>query len=239
MRGSYDYLHNTRENQMPGPTWTYSQGFFTGWNSFYAVRQPSPEEAAVQVMSVVASGAKGFMMFESAMVYVNATAPPDVAASWATVGALLRAMGAMRELYRVGDITGMATALSANGSADASVIVELVRGPRALVLLLINIANDGGYSDLGCAVGLPLHWNMTAHTVAAVTVAVPLDFGAIVDSFEVSNATVLPGGVVPVRELTGWISFVRVTLCSPRAAQPGPVRRKRGTCDSRPANLAR
>ncbi len=66
LRGSYDYLRNARNNHMPGPTWLYTQAFDDSWNSWDGRdRQPNAAELAVSLMSVVAAGAKGLMMFES------------------------------------------------------------------------------------------------------------------------------------------------------------------------------
>lgn len=184
IRGSYDYVRTTRDNHMPWPSWLYSQGLFDGWDAdilgLIVYRQPDPGELSIEVMSVVAAGAKGFTLFQSEIALL-----PHYPDSWERLGYLAREIGALREEYRQGDITGMA-----DNHGDSNSIVELVRSPRALILVVININNNGGYSDLLCAIGSNEHWAQLPHT-ANVTVTVPAGFGSIVDSFELVNATLV------------------------------------------------
>ena len=191
-RYSFDYLSNTRANHAPGPTWLYSQGFEDGWDSLgHTVnRQASPAEIAVQVASVVAAGAKGLMLFESQLKYLEGETAP----SWATMGTLLREVGALRELLRAGDPTGAVAARAAPGGAPLpAVIAEATLSARALVVTAINTATAGDPGCLAiCAVGLPCHFSFVPTPVPELSVLLPLGF-LPVDTFEVFNASVIAG----------------------------------------------
>lgn len=67
LRGSFDYLRTTAANQAPWPAWLYSQAFDDGWDGKIGPirfhRQPDPAELSVQLMSVIAAGGKGMMLF--------------------------------------------------------------------------------------------------------------------------------------------------------------------------------
>jgi hypothetical protein len=190
-RYSYDYLANTRANHAPGPTWLYSQGFEEGWDSLdHSVnRQASPEEIALQVASVAAAGAKGLMLFETQLKYLEGETAP----AWSTLGTLLREVGATRELLRAGDPTGAARALGTSGAPLPTVIVEATLSARALVMHVINTATAGDPGCLAiCALGLPCHFTFVPTTLGALEVTLPMGFTPL-DSFEVFNATVQPG----------------------------------------------
>jgi hypothetical protein len=118
------------------------------------------------------------------------------APTWAAIGALSRESTALGELLRAGDISGGAAALLSNGTADADVIAEATVSPLGIVVTLINLANDGGYTDLDCGVGLVQHWRILPHNIPSLAVTIPAGL-CLRDSFELSNATVLPGTVVP------------------------------------------
>lgn len=194
-RGSYDYLANTRANHAPGPTWLYSQGFEGGWDGslLKTNRQADAAEIAVQVASVAAAGAKGLMLFETQLSYLE---DPVSAPAWATLGTLLREAGALRELYRAGDATGAARPLDAAGaSLAATVLTEAVLHPRGAVVLAINTAAvNNTYNDICCALDVvACHFTFVDSLVASLAVTLPPGFDAVADSFEVFNASVLPG----------------------------------------------
>lgn len=193
-RYSYDYLANTRANHAPGATWLYSQGFEEGWDGLgHSVnRQASAGEIAVQVASVGAAGAKGLMLFETQLKYLQGETAP----AWDTLGTLLREVGALRELLRSGDPTGAAFALGGSGEpldTTHTMILEATLSARALVVHAINIATAGDPGCLAiCALGLPCHFTFVPTTLGALGLTLPLGFSPL-DSFEVFNASVLPG----------------------------------------------
>jgi hypothetical protein len=194
-RGSYDYLINTRENQAPGPTWLYSQGFEEGWDSktFKVNRQANSAEIAIQVASVVAASAKGMMLFETELKYLE---DPISAPAWATLGTLLKETGALREYYRGGDATGMSLAIeSSNGSyLNETILTEAILHPRAVIVIAINTAavNDT-YNDICCALGaVACHFTFVSSPIMSVGITLPISF-TVVDTFEIFNATVLQG----------------------------------------------
>ncbi|KAA0150435.1 hypothetical protein FNF29_05238 [Cafeteria roenbergensis] len=163
---SYDYLRITRDNHMPWPTWLYSQAFDSFWNAdilgTVVVRQPDPAELAVSLQSVLAAGGKGLMLFQTQISLM-----PDTPASWQLLGTKVREIGAARELYRLGDLAGP---VDTGGSKDT--VAELVASPRALVLLTMNVRNDGGYADITCAIGGNDHWKFLNNSIP-VTFATP------------------------------------------------------------------
>lgn len=192
LRGSFDYLSTTRLNQMPWGSWLYSQAFDSGWNAdilgIKIIRQPDPAELSIQMMSVVAAGGKGFMAFQSEIDLMG-----NVPDSWSTLGNLAREIGALRTVYREGDATGMVQV------DDSNVLAELIFSPDALVLVLINIDNNGGYSDLSCSLGGNDHWNMNSHTVKNLQFTAPVGWAAasngsaaFVDAFELQSASIIP-----------------------------------------------
>lgn len=69
-------------------------------------------------------------------------------------------------------------------------ITQTIRSPEAIILIVINLKNDGGISDLQCEAGMNLHWKVKDHNVESIEVKVPNDFGNIVDTFEVLNGKI-------------------------------------------------
>jgi hypothetical protein len=137
-RMPYDYLALTRSNHMPLPTWLYAQGLspVSAWKA-----QPTPSEIYVQALSVVAAGGKGFMWFQSNMAKSSST--PDSWDAMSNVGRMLRGV---RHILREGDVTQLAVA-----APSAGTIAELIRGPDALVIPVIDVAAMSGPTDLTCA----------------------------------------------------------------------------------------
>ena len=81
--------------------------------------------------------------------------------------------------------------ISSDGNGvDAKSIVQAIRSSEAILVPVINLKNNGGYNDEGCAAGLNLHWKFNDHTVSVITVTVPTDFGTVVDMFEVKNGAI-------------------------------------------------
>ena len=83
----------------------------------------------------------------------------------------------------------MVTSSDGDG-VHAESIVQAIRSSEAILVPVINLKNDGGYNDEGCAVGLDLHWKFNDHTVDGITVTIPTDFGTVVDMFEVRNGAI-------------------------------------------------
>lgn len=82
-------------------------------------------------------------------------------------------------------------AISSDGNGwDSESIVQAIRSPEAILVPVINLKNDGGYNDEGCAVGVNMHWKVLDHTVDEIDITIPTDFGAVVDMFEVQNGVI-------------------------------------------------
>ena len=110
--------------------------------------------------------------------------------SWKALGAFNRDVGAVREYLRTGDCTDMVT--NSDGDAfDAKSIAQAIRSSNAIIVIVISVKNDGGYSDAKCEIGSNEHWDVQDHTVDEIAVGVPPDFGKVVDSFEVLNGQII------------------------------------------------
>ena len=189
LRGAFDYLRLTRDNQMPLPTWLYTQGLHTGWNAHLfgaeIVRQPDPAESRIQAFSAIAAGGKGLMYFQTDLSLAFGAA----AATWAAIGNQNRDLRSVRRFLREGDVTRNA------GSSDPAIIVEAIRAPGAVVVIVIDTKTAGGIDDPACAVPTNTpHWRIQA-TAPDVWFDVPQDL-AVGDAFEVRDGTIrdLPAG---------------------------------------------
>ena len=110
--------------------------------------------------------------------------------TWAEIGKFNKDIVAVREYLREGDCTDMIS--SSDGEQwEANSIVQAIRSHDAIIVPIIGLKNDGGYNDEECAIGVNLHWNIDTHTISQVNVTIPLDFGEIVDIFEVQNGVIL------------------------------------------------
>lgn len=189
LRGSYDYLRLTRNNHMPLPTWLYSQLLDDGWDAqldghIISHRQPNPDEARIQAMSVIAGCGKGLMYFQSEIAE-NKYYPK----TWEEISDFNHDIGAVREYLREGDCTDMVTS-SDGDNADSHSITQAIRSPEALLVTVINLKNDGGINDLQCELGKDMHWSISDHTVDKIDITVPSDFGSVVDKFELRNGQI-------------------------------------------------
>lgn len=141
--GAYDFLRNTRENQMPLPTWQYAQGLHSGWNlnrdTQVFRRQPAPQEVIFQAFSAMAAGAKGLMWFQTSQ--EEAAAAPE---SWAAVGASNRAFRAVRRLLREGDLSEQATVL------EGEVLAKTIAAPAGIALPVLNLRTTSEVTDALC-----------------------------------------------------------------------------------------
>jgi hypothetical protein len=94
---------------------------------------------------------------------------------------------------------------SSDGSGfDADSIVQAIRSPEAIIVIVINVHNHGGYSDAECEIGRNEHWLIWDHRIDNVRTTIPTDFGKIVDTFEVQNGAIY--------NITSQISFTEVEL---------------------------
>ncbi len=169
LRGAYDYLRATVRNQEPLPTWLYTQGL-GGWLS-----EPSPSEARVQELSVVAAGGRGLMFFQTALQF-----KPDWEDTWAAFASLNHDLRGVRNLLRVGAPTGAA-------HTDAHAIVEALRVPGGLVLVVIGLDTTQGPTDLDCALQRNIPYALADQTID-VSIDLADDLG-LADAFEVLNGS--------------------------------------------------
>jgi hypothetical protein len=193
LRGAYDYLAATRENQMPGATWLYSQGIHAGWNRPNGdLRQPDPTELSIQAYSVVAAGGKGLMYFQTDMELALGEARP----TWDAIGRVNHVVGALRERLREGDPTVRVHA------SNEDTIAAGIRARDALVVVIIDVRDSGGIDDAKCILEASPHWIVRENT-PHVTVTIPRDID-VEDAFEVTPDGVLdaPDATMSGRDVT-------------------------------------
>jgi hypothetical protein len=182
LRATFDYLRNARNNHMPLPTWSYTQGLSPVWNRTpllggeEIIVQPDPQEILVQGMMAIAAGAKGLAWFQ-----VNQNEATRAPERWQAITDINRMVGAVRSHLREGDVTGAAT-------ADATTLVELIQAPEALIVPVISLDTvSGPTTDLECLLvnsseDVP-HWTFNT-TTPDVTVTIPPGFD-VMEVFEV------------------------------------------------------
>lgn len=182
LRGSFDYLENTRLNHAPHPTWLYAQGFSNFWNlevlgQELRSRQPNATEMVIHAGSVIAAGGKGIMWFQTVKEEIFRSLESESA--WKAIGILNREIRALSPYLREGDPTIAVTPSVPN------VIARAIRSRDAIVIPVLNINVLQGPTDIDCTVG---HTNWKLNPVnTALKLNVP---------FEVSDAFTLTRGVI-------------------------------------------
>ena len=74
---------------------------------------------------------------------------------------------------------------------DTNSIAQAIRSREAILLVVIGLKNNGGYSDVRCEIGENVHWDIVEHGVEKIQVAFPNDWGPLVDVFEVQNGRIV------------------------------------------------
>lgn len=89
-----------------------------------------------------------------------------------------------------GDCTDMV--MTSDGEDfDTNSITQAIRSRDAILLVVIGLKNNGGYSDLRCEIGVNAHWDIVEHGVQTIQVAFLNDWGPLVDVFEVQNGHIV------------------------------------------------
>jgi len=162
VQGAYDYLKNARNNHMPLAMWGYSQWEDDSW----PIKELQTGELIIQLASVVASGSKGLMLFQSAM--KNKDQPAFEAS-----GNFIKSIAHLGEDIRQADIGGGGKV--EKSCKDNEAIVEVLEGPDSIILLVIS-TNASGYSDVLCYSHMSSHWNFKEFTIDNIKFDVPDDF---------------------------------------------------------------
>ena len=111
--------------------------------------------------------------------------------TWKELGNINHDLRALKRFILEGDCTDMARSTDGDDWHSAESLVQAIRSREAILVPIINLKNNGGYSDLKCELGENVHWDTLPHGVTLVTVDVPVDFGSIVDHFEVQNGHII------------------------------------------------
>eukprot|EP00603_Paraphysomonas_imperforata_P000139 CAMPEP_0114443772 /NCGR_PEP_ID=MMETSP0103-20121206/17712_1 /TAXON_ID=37642 ORGANISM="Paraphysomonas imperforata, Strain PA2" /NCGR_SAMPLE_ID=MMETSP0103 /ASSEMBLY_ACC=CAM_ASM_000201 /LENGTH=597 /DNA_ID=CAMNT_0001615227 /DNA_START=31 /DNA_END=1825 /DNA_ORIENTATION=+ len=156
LRGSYDYLYNTRQNMRPLPSWLYSQGWCA---DCWSVKDLEAGEMVVQLASVIASGGKGLMLFESDITLRGGE-------SWEAGGKFLHSVKFIGEFLRQADVDGALFTTSAE-----SAITQVLNGPSELLFIAIS-TDASGYDDKTC-IARNSHWIFEEQTIDQTEISIP------------------------------------------------------------------
>lgn len=183
LRAPFDYFRAVRTNHAPGTTWFYAQAMTARervpGKSF---RVPNATEIKLAGLSVLASGAKGLMYFQTALGEIA-----QVPETWAAIGEVNRVTRAVRSFLREGEPTGAAR------TSEGELLVEAIRDQQAIVVPVLNTRAAEAMDYTRCFTEEHPHW-VLAEVTSAVDIDIPDDF-EVVDLLEVDG-----DGVHPVTE---------------------------------------
>lgn len=181
LRAPYDYLRSAVINHAPLPTWLYAQAL-GDWNGI-----PTAADARISALSGVAAGGRGLMWFQTWM--LKAREYPD---TWASIRKVNREIRSVREGLRMGGVTGLA-------HTEDNAIVEVIRVPEGLVVVVIPLEHSQSPDELECGLGTYTPWVIAEGSVRT-TVTIPDDL-AVVDVFElVDGGAADPEAIVRITE---------------------------------------
>eukprot|EP00730_Choanoeca_flexa_P013955 TRINITY_DN5911_c0_g1_i1.p1 TRINITY_DN5911_c0_g1~~TRINITY_DN5911_c0_g1_i1.p1 ORF type:complete len:616 (+),score=131.72 TRINITY_DN5911_c0_g1_i1:1-1848(+) len=169
-RAPLDFLRNARNNNMPLPTWLYSQALNKGNYWTYG------NEIAAEIAMTIMAGSHALMLFAPAL---QPKYGHDIVAS------IMASVEYLKPLLRVADIDS--AAVSVSGPANET-ITSFINGPVGGVLVVLNAKADG-YNDVLCEVFADNHWTFHPQTVDSIVVPKVDRYDRV---REVVNGTVVP-----------------------------------------------
>jgi hypothetical protein len=128
---------------------------------------------------------------------------------------------AVSEIVRVGDIQAVPFELSSESKLNEKVMVETIRSPEKLLVVVVNI-NANGYSNALCHTGITdRHWTFRDHEVNSITLKPQDTVGAktLTNWQEVVDGTIGPMSDVSISGSSG-----SVVLSGIKLAEKIPVR---------------
>ena len=144
----HQYLRNARDNHAPLPFWGYGQLYSDAWSY-----QPSTNEIIMQLGQAVAAGSKGIMFFQSYAKFLSQKK------SVSDIGSALKSILAVGDIIHQGDVAGLG--MSTSGTIGKDVLVEVIRSPEHVLVVVVNI-HASGYSNLLChTIVLDGHWKIS------------------------------------------------------------------------------
>ena len=147
----YKYLRNARDNHAPLPFWGYGQLYSDAWTY-----QPNTNEIIMQLGQAVAAGSKGLMFFQSYAKFLSQKK------SVGDIGSALKSILAVGQVIHQGDVAGLG--VSTSGTVGKDVLIEVIRSPEQVLVVVVNI-HASGYSNLLChTVILDGHWKINDRT---------------------------------------------------------------------------
>ena len=110
--------------------------------------------------------------------------------TWKEMAGFNKDIRAVARFIFEGDCTDMVTT-SDGEDFNSNSIAQAIRSREAILLVVIGLKNNGGYSDIKCEIGENVHWDIVEHGVEKIRVAFPNDWGPLVDVFEVQNGHIV------------------------------------------------
>lgn len=194
------YLRNARDNHVPLPFWGYAQLYSDAWGY-----QANANELIAQIGQVVLSGSKGMLLFQSYNEQFSKHRIKDISS-------VIRSMGAVGKTIREGDVGGMAFSTSAK--LNKQVLIEVVRSPEQLLLVLVN-THATGYSNLLCHTGITdRHWTFHPLNVDSVTLSLASAPGvtSLGNWREAVDGKLIPLDTVTVKAESGSVKLSSIEM---------------------------
>ena len=192
----YKYLRNARDNHAPLPFWGYGQLYSDAWTY-----QPNTNEIIMQLGQAVAAGSKGLMFFQSYAKFLSQKK------SVGDIGSALKSILAVGQVIHQGDVAGLG--VSTSGTVGKDVLIEVIRSPEQVLVVVVNI-HASGYSNLLChTVILDGHWKINDLHLDSID----LDLTTAPDVSGLGNwGEAKDGALQPLSDVTVSTSGGKVTL---------------------------
>ena len=141
----YKYLRNARDNHAPLPFWGYGQLYSDAWTrSQTHGNYLQLGQALLQGRRVSCSSSR-----------TQSFCPRKVVGD---IGSALKSILAVGQVIHQGDVAGLG--VSTSGTVGKDVLIEVIRSPEQVLVVVVNI-HASGYSNLLChTVILDGHWKI-------------------------------------------------------------------------------
>ena len=124
--------------------------------------QADAPEIIAQIGQVLLSGSKAVTFFQSSVDDFKQHKIGDIAG-------VVKSIAVLGDIVREGDIAGMTFETSSESKLNDKVMVEVIRSPEKVLVVVIN-TNAKGYSNLLCHTQiLGRHWTFSSQTIQKLT----------------------------------------------------------------------
>ena len=130
------------------------------------------------------------------------------------LGAVYKSIAAVGEIARLGDIQAVPFSLSKGSTLNKDVMVETIRTPEKLLVVVVNI-DARGYSNLLCHTEITdRHWTFHEHTISSLTLQTAATVGVkgLSNWQEVVKGQIAPFSDVKVKSGSGSVELSGIEL---------------------------